>query len=81
MNGVYSCIGIRNVDFKGSDGNQVTGVNLYLTYEDPQIQGLGSEKVFVNMKTFRELTYVPEVDNSCILMYNKYGKVSDIVRA
>ena len=68
MNGVYSCIGIRNVDFKGSDGNQVTGVNLYLTYEDPQIQGFGCEKVFVNVKTFTELSYVPEVGSPCILM-------------
>ncbi len=75
---IYECIGIRRVNFRGSDGNQVDGYNLFLTYEDENIEGFGCEKVFVPANRFMQLSYVPKVGSSCELFYNKYGKVSDI---
>lgn len=78
MGTVYRCVGIRNVDFKGSDGNQVSGVNLFLTYEDKNITGVGTEKVFLASSRFSALSFVPAVGSDCELIYNKYGKVADI---
>lgn len=34
---MYTLVGTKNVDFKGSDGAQVNGMNLYFTYEDPEV--------------------------------------------
>ena len=79
MNDVYELVGIRGVSFTGSDGKQVEGTNLYLTYEDDYIDGVGTEKVFVTSKRFNSLSFVPEIGGRCRLMYNKYGKIADIV--
>lgn len=79
MNDVYELVGIRGVCFTGSDGKQVEGTNLYLTYEDDYIDGVGTEKVFVTSKRFNSLSFVPEIGGRCRLMYNKYGKIADIV--
>lgn len=78
MGTVYTCIGMRRVDFRGSDGGQVDGFSLYLTYEDEKIDGVGCEKVFIPTKRFMELSFIPKVGSCCELFYNKYGKVSDI---
>ena len=77
---IYTLVGTRDVSFKGSDGNQVEGVNLFFTFEDTHIRGVGVEKVFVPSKRFMQLSYVPEIGSTCELFYNKYGKVSDIGR-
>lgn len=79
MNDVYELVGIRGVSFAGSDGKQVEGTNLYLTYEDDYIDGVGTEKVFATSKRFNSLSFVPEIGARCRLMYNKYGKIADIV--
>lgn len=80
MNDVYELVGMRSVDFTGSgDGKRVEGMNLYLTYEDGHIEGVGTEKVFVTSKRFDSLSFVPEIGARCRLLYNKYGKIADIV--
>lgn len=81
MNDVFTLVGMRNVNFKGSDGNTVDGVNLFFTYEDEHINGCGTEKVFVSNQKFCMFSFVPDIGAGCRLMYNKYGKVADIVKA
>ena len=81
MENVYTCIGIRNVDFKGNDGNQVSGMNLWLSYTDPYIDGVGVEKVFIPSSRVSKLSFLPTVGSVCELFYNKYGKVQDIGQA
>lgn len=78
---VYELVGIRGVSFKGSDGGKVEGTNLFLTYEDEGIEGVGTERVFLTSKRFNALSFVPELGGRCRLMYNKYGKIADIVPA
>lgn len=78
MGTVYKCIGMRNVDFKGSDGNQVSGMHLFLSYEDRNITGVGTEKVFIPSYRLQQMSFVPSVGSECELFYNKYGKVADI---
>lgn len=78
---VYTCVGIREVNFKGSDGNQVSGLNLYFTCEDPNVQGVLTDKVFVPSSRFARMSYIPKVGGACGIVYNRYGKVADIVKA
>ena len=80
MNDVYELVGMRSVDFTGSgDGKRVEGMNLYLTYEDGHIEGVGTERVFLTSERFNALSFVPEIGARCRLGYNKYGKIADIV--
>ena len=76
MNDVYELVGMRSVDFTGSgDGKKVEGMNLYLTYEDGYIEGVGTEKVFISSKRFNALSFVPEIGARCRLMYNKFADI------
>lgn len=74
----FKCIGIRQVDFKGNDGNQVSGLNLWLSYEDPHVDGVAVDKIFIPLSRVPRLTFVPDVGASCRVVYNKFGKVHDI---
>lgn len=81
MDDVYTLVGMRDVSFKGNDGSQVSGQNFFLTYENDKITGVGVEKIFISNSKFADLTFVPELNDQCRLLYNKYGKVADIVKA
>lgn len=78
---MYELVGMKEVSFKGSDGAQVAGTNFYFTYDDPEVDGFATEKVFVSAQRFMKLSFVPELGGKCDLMYNKYGKIRDIVPA
>lgn len=76
---MYTLVGMKDSDFMGSDGKQVNGVNLYFTYEDENVKGVATERVFVHSDRFLKLSFVPELGGACDLRYNKYGKIKDIV--
>lgn len=78
---MYELVGIRNVNFTGSDGRQVSGANLYFTYVDSQTEGVATEKVFIGSERMMKLSFLPKVGCTCDLRWNKYGRVSDIVQA
>lgn len=81
MMDVFTLVGMRDVNFKGQDGSQVDGWNLFFTYDDPKITGLGVEKIFISNQKFSQVSFMPELNAKCRLLYNKYGKVADIVKA
>lgn len=76
---VYECIGLRSVQFTGSDGKDISGVTFWLSYKDDHIEGVGVEKFFVSAARVSDLTFVPSVGSKCDVRFNKYGKVSDFV--
>ena len=78
---IYTLVGMRRVNFKGQDGKPVDGWNLFFNYSDPNITGYGTEKIFVSAAKFNEVSFMPEIGSDCQLMYNKFGKVADIVKA
>lgn len=45
---MYTLVGTKDLDFMGSDGKQVNGVNLFFTYEDERVRGVATERVFVH---------------------------------
>lgn len=78
---IYTLVGMRNVDYTNKNGKHVQGWNLYFTYEDPRIAGVGVEDVYIGKRYFDSLSFVPELGHSCQLVYNKFGDLSDIVKA
>lgn len=75
----HTLVGIRNVDFKGEDGSPVSGVNMYFTFPQENCDGVACERVFLASRKFARLTYVPQIGGTCVLQWNRYGKVEDIV--
>ena len=78
---MYTLVGMKDSEFKGSDGIKVSGVNLYFTYADEKVEGVATERVFVHSDRLLKLSFMPEIGGECDLRYNKYGKISDIVPA
>ena len=67
-------IGISDSNFKGSDGTQVTGTNLYVTHVDRNVVGLKAQKFFISQRVS-----VPQglaVGADVRLDFNQYGKVA-----
>lgn len=70
-------VGYRKSAFTATDtGERISGYNLYLTYADGNIEGVGTERVFLSDK--RLGGYLPRVGDQLELVYNRYGKVSEV---
>lgn len=69
-------IGIAILDFVSkSNGGNVKGHNLFVTYADPRVIGLKCEKFFVG-----ENVALPNLkpNDSIVLAFNRYGKVAGV---
>ena len=71
-------VGVKKVDFKAKDGEQVSGYKVHCTFEDKGTDGVACESIFVSEK--KANGWVPRVGQNFELSYNKYGKI-DSVRA
>lgn len=78
---IFTLVGMRRVNFKGQDGNPVDGLNLFFQYSDRNITGYGTEKIFISAAKFNDVSFMPQIGDNCQLLYNKYGKVADIIKA
>lgn len=71
----YTVIGKEYLDYVSKKtGKQVTGYNLYLSYEKDKCEGVATTTEFVNKEMGKDV----EVSDQVELFYNKYGKVSQI---
>lgn len=73
-------IGIRPSSFTGTDGKQVSGQNIYLTYPLESGEGSGAERVFVTREKLDHWLYRPKVGDEVEVVYNRYGKCQEIVQ-
>ena len=71
-------IGIRPSSFKGDDGQQVSGLNIYYTYPLDKGSGEGAERVFLTDAKLQDCGYRPVVGDNVNLEYNRFGRVSKI---
>ena len=71
---------IRPSNFTGGDGTQVSGQNIYLVYPLERGEGHGSDRVFVTNAKLSQWPYRPKVGDEVEVVYNRYGKVSEIVQ-
>lgn len=76
---MYEIIGKKNVDyFSKRAGKQVTGVTLYLTFADENIEGLGVKEVFISSKVGYQYTDFA-VGSVVKIYYNEFGGIADII--
>lgn len=76
-------IGISNtINFKGSDGTEIEGKNIFFTYPlgSKQGAGMGSEKHFFTTSKISQFDFQPEIGDEVSLLFNRYGKVAEIKR-
>lgn len=74
-------IGIRKLDFTGSDGKPVQGTQFFLSEPmDAPAEGVSTEKAFLKPDAVVALGFVPKLGDEVEVRYNKYGKASTLVR-
>ena len=73
---VYKVIGIQHRKYTNKTGKEVEGYNLFLTYEDKAVNGLGALREWVNPETMEES--MVNVGDECELLYNRWGRVDRI---
>ena len=71
-------IGFRKSSFKGDDGSQVSGVNLYLTEKCEKGEGQSCERVYITDQRLTACGYVPKLGDEVALEYNRWGKCSGV---
>lgn len=71
-------VGIRSMKFTDNQNRAVEGSSIFLTYEDKNIRGLGTDKVFLNSDRIKSLERDPEVGDTIFISYNRYGKVDEV---
>lgn len=72
----YKVIGIQHRKYFNKTGKQVEGYNLFLTYEDKAVNGLGTLREWVNSETMEES--MVNVGDECEISYNRWGSVDRI---
>ena len=73
-------IGIRPSEFKGDNGDMVSGKNIYVTYPLEKGEGFGAERVYITDNKLSAWSYKPAVGDEVNLEYNRYGKCSGMVK-
>ena len=70
---IVNVVGIRrNFSFKTPDGNSISGSNLYVQHPQEGVEGLLTEKFFLNDKFDISVIKPPcEIE----IFFNRYGKI------
>ena len=73
-------IGIEKIDYiRKSDSSHIQGVKLYCGVEDPRVQGMKPEEVFISAKSlFYDTVACLVVGEDILVFYDKNGKVARI---
>lgn len=71
-------IGFRRSSFKGTDGEPISGVNIYLTGPLDKGEGQMSDRVYLTDTRLAECGYTPKLGDEVKIEYNRYGKCSGI---
>ena len=71
-------VGIRRMKFTDNNNRPVEGTSIFLTYDDKNIEGQGTDKVFLNKDRIKSLERDPEVGDQIFISYNRYGKVDEV---
>jgi len=74
-------IGIRPSNFKGDNGDDVSGKNIYLTFPLEKGEGQGAERVFLTDAKLNKWTYQPKVGDEVNVSYNRYGRCDGMTKA
>ncbi len=73
---VMNVVGVRSTRFTAQDGKEISGVSLYVTFEDSHVKGLACDRLFISDNKLGAL--VPTVGDCVTVSYNKYGKIQSL---
>lgn len=73
---MYEVIGIQHRKYVNKSGRQVEGYNLFLTYEDKNVDGMACLREWLSPDVLEDSGVA--VGDSCELGYNRYGRVESI---
>jgi hypothetical protein len=78
---VYTISGIRNSCFDAKDGSTVEGNSITMLYPIYPEKGKGfeAERVFLTKAKLKNISSKLELNSTVQVIYNRYGKVDDIV--
>lgn len=71
-------IGVRFLDFDAPDGKHVSGVNIWVTEERENVDGVVAEKFFLSSHNLSYMGINPSdivVGAHMTVMYNRYGRI------
>lgn len=71
-------IGFRKSSFKGDTGDQITGVNVYVSFPLDNGEGVGCDRIFMLDRRLAECGYTPKLGDEVRIEYNRFGKCSAI---
>ena len=70
-------IGFKHKSFKPEDSDrEISGFNLYLTYDQKDVEGLACERIFLSDAKMGG--YEPVIGDKIVITYNRYGKPASI---
>lgn len=72
-------VGYKEIKFEGQYG-PVEGLDLYYTFEDPKVVGVGVEKKFISKRVINQSEKF-QIGNTVTFTYNQYGKVERVEQA
>lgn len=82
MNEMYEIIGLRPSVFKAQDGTEISGVNLYVTYNIGKIgEGVAADRIYITTEKLARTGYSPKVGDIVNVSYNRWGKVEAVCLA
>lgn len=73
-------IGMAASSFKGDNGKEINGFNIYLAWPLTNGQGEGATRVYVTDQKLATWAYFPEVGDTVEVTYNRYGKVAGMTK-
>lgn len=71
-------VGVRPINFKGKDGNQITGKNIYFTEPLEDGEGSSADRVFLSMDKLLKCQYDPKVGDEVHIEYNRNGRCTGV---
>lgn len=77
---MFTIIGVKLTSFTTKDGTKVTGYNVYITEERPDVDGLAADRVFMSDRVCNRSCFTPHVGDIIeTLGYNKFGRLSLVI--
>lgn len=69
-------LGSRALDFTGSDGKAVKGIQLFVSFDEDGVNGQATDKIFIKPEV--ELPKGIKIGNKLNLSFNRKGKVEAV---
>lgn len=77
---MFTIIGVKLTSFTSNDGTKVTGYNVFVTEERPDVDGLAVDRVFVSDRVCNRSNFTPHVGDFIeSFAYTKFGRLYMVI--